>query len=337
MEPGAVPIFLPSGCDIIFDMKIIVRVMPPASAIRKLRKRFVSLLDDKFFPVMDLDSESEELRNYLELTSDVKEGTGFNPWMEFDNSELNSFPFYRPLCRGPVFSESDADYKLNYQRMESLEKISTYGDARIRLLDRVWVKSRKLKENTIAGALEWMGGFIVPELVAKNFCSAGLKGFSCKEVMDRKNQQPRSGIHLLYSESIMPPALKCVEPVKGIPFAEKAGENMAELGFSDEEAQRIGDRVDADNDPFRLYGCLCYESLEPSKLLDFNVTAEPWGGWNSPFWVVSRRVRDVYREHGLKGWVFEPVLEKGTGMFEDHQALWNNFQNQIQINPANSF
>lgn len=318
-------------------MKIIVRVMPPMSVERMTLERFDSLLQGEICPSMDLDSESEEFRDYLDLTKDVKEGTNFNPWMEFGNSELEQFPFFQPLLRGPVFSESNADYKLNYERMESLEKLSTYGEARIRLLDRVWVKSRKLNENKIAGALEWMEGFIIPEGVAETFRSAGLKGFSCKEVMDRKNQEPRMGIHLLYSENIMPPALKCVEPVKGIPFAEKTGEHMATLGFSDEEVQRIGERVDADQDPFRLYGCLCYESLVPSKLLDFNVTAEPWGGQGTPLWVVSSRVRDVFLEHGLKGWIFEPVLEKGTAMFEAHQTLWKNFVDQIRINPANSF
>lgn len=318
-------------------MKIIVRVMPSVSAIRKIKKRFGSLLKDELFPVMDLDSKSEEFRDYLELTKGVKEGTDFNAWMEFEDLELKFCPFFRPLCRGPVFSESDADYKFNYQRVESLERLSTYGDLYIRLLDRVWVKPRKLKENTIAGALEWTGGFIIPDGVTKIFRSAKLKGFSCKEVMDRKNEQPRSGIHLLYSESIMPPALKCVEPVKGIPYASRIGGTMAKLGFSEEETQKLGEVVDADNDPFRLYGCLCYESLASLKVLDFNVTAEPWGSWESPLFVVSSRVRDVYREHGLKGWVFEPVLEKGTGMFEDHQTLWKNFQDQIQINPANSF
>jgi hypothetical protein len=316
-------------------MKIMVRVSPSGSAIQRVKKRFGSLLNGEIYPVMDLDSKSEEFRDYLELTRNVKEGTGFNPWMEFE--DLESFPFFRPLRRGPIFSESDADYKLNNQRVETLETISTYGDVRIRLLDRVWVKSRKLKENTIAGGLEWIGGFIIPEGVAKLFRSAGLKGFFCKEVMDRKNQQPRSGIYLLYSESIMPPALICVEPTKGIPFADKVRDQMEELDLSEEEIQKLGEVVNADNDLFRLYGCLCYEPLASSKLLDFNVTAEPWGAWESPLLVVSSRVRDVYREHGLKGWVFEPVLEKGTGMFEDHQALWKNFQDQIQINPANYF
>lgn len=318
-------------------MKIIVRVMPSTSAVKKIRKRFDSLLKDDVFPVMDLSSESEEFRDYLELTKNVKEGTDFNPWMEFGDVELDPIPFFQPVCRGPVFSESDADYKSNYQRIESLEKISTYGDTGIRLLDRVCVRPRKLKENTIAGALEWTGGFIIPEGVANFFRLAGLKGFSCKEVMDRKNQQPRSGIHLLYSESIMPPALKCVEPLKGIPYADKIGDQMAKLGFSEQETQKLGEAVDADDNPFRLYGCLCYESLASSKVSDFNVTAEPWGSWESPLWVVSSRVRDVYREHGLKGWIFEPVLEKGTAMFEDHQTLWKNFTDRIQINPANSF
>lgn len=311
--------------------------MPPASAIRKIKNKFGSLLQDGLFPVMDLDSESEEFRDYLELTKDVKEGTDFNPWMEFKNLELDPVPFFQPLCRGPVFSESNADYKSNYQRVESLEKISTYGDVYIRLMDRVCVKPRKLKENTIAGALEWMGGFIIPEGVANLFSSAGLKGFSCKEVMDRKNQQPRVGLHLLYSENIMPPALKCIEPFKGVPYADKVRDQMVKLGFSEKETQKLGEVVDADNNLFRLYGCLCYESLKSSKVMDFNVTAEPLRSWVSPLLVVSSRVRDIYREHGLKGWVFNPVLEKGTGMFEDHQALWKNFMDQIQINPANSF
>jgi len=311
--------------------------MPSTSAVKKARKHFDILLEGDLFPVMDLDSESKEFRDYLELTKDVKEGTDFNPWMEFEDLELDPVSFFQPLCRGPVFSESDADYKSNYHRVESLKKIPTFGDVYIRLIDRVCVKPRKLKGNTIAGALEWMGGFIIPEGVAKLFRSTGLKGLLFKEVMDRKNQQPRSGLHLLYSESIMPPALKCIEPFKRVPFADTIQDTMSKLGFSEQDTQKLGETVDADNNPFRLYGCLCYESLASSKMLDFNVTAEPWGSWESPLLVVSSRVRDVYREHGLEGWIFEPVLEKGTGMFEAHQSLWKNFIDRIQINPANSF
>ncbi len=85
-------------------MKIIVLVKPPVSAIQRVQKRFGSLLKGEIAPVMDLDCESEEFGDYLKITRKVKEGTDFNPLMEFEDLELEPFTFFRPLCRGPVFS-----------------------------------------------------------------------------------------------------------------------------------------------------------------------------------------------------------------------------------------
>ena len=34
-----------------------------------------------------------------------KEGTWFNPWMEFTEEELDQCDFLQPVCRGPVFGD----------------------------------------------------------------------------------------------------------------------------------------------------------------------------------------------------------------------------------------
>ncbi len=48
-------------------------------------------------------------------------------------------------------------------------------------------------------------------------------------------------------------------------------------------------------------------------------------GFEFPEWIVSDKVRDLFREHMLKGWVFQPVLELGTEVYKEYVNLWSSF------------
>ena len=282
--------------------------------------------------IFDLDAGSDRFNDYLDLTQNEKSGTWFNPWMEFTEDELNRCEFLQPVCRGPVFAETDADHHQTRKWLDESPKVKTFDGFAVKLLDRVCVKDRKLKPNEIAGVLQWTPEFILPQNIVEIFRKSALDGFSVKEVWNRKAKATCKSFHLLYSDHFMPAASVEVEPPKSIPFAERFEDTLKEAGISKKQAEKI---EHVDDNGFRLYGCLCYESLDKEMLKDFNRTAEPWASNDFPLWVVSQRVRALYRDHKFKGWIFEPVLEKDNPLYEEHNKLWGKFLNAIQCNRAN--
>ena len=313
-------------------MKIRVRISPPHSASRNIRKHFGDLITDDLMDIFDLDAASERFTQYLELTRNQKAGTWFNPWMEFTEEELDQCDFLQPVCRGPVFAETDADYNQNRQWLDAASKIENIYDYEVNLLERVCVKYRKLQPNVIAGVLQWTPDFILPTEIVNIFKQSQLKGFSVREVFNRKVQLPFPNYHLLYSDHFMPAATRVVFPPESIPLEERFKDEFEIAGISPTRTRELDQQ---DEEELMLYGCLCYETLNRKNLKDFNRTAEPWASNNFPLWVVSRRVRDVYLEHNLKGWIFEPVLEKGSELYEEHNLLWKGFVGAIQVNRAN--
>ena len=130
----------------------------------------------------------------------------------------------------------------------------------------------------------------------------------------------------------MPAATRVVTPPESISLAERFEDDFENLGISLTLAEKLDQQH---RESVSLYGCLCYETLNSKNLKDFNRTAEPWASNDFPLWVVSQRVREIYRDHKLKGWIFEPVLEKGSELYEEHNLLWKIFVDAIQVNRAN--
>ena len=313
-------------------MKIIVRISPPHSAGRIVRRHFGDLVTNDLLNIFDLDAASEQFAQYLELTRNDNEGTWFNPWMEFMEDELDQCDFLQPVCRGPVFAETDADYNQTRKWLDASSKIETISGFQVKLLKRVCVKDRKLKPNVIAGVLQWTPEFILPTEIVKIFRQSNLEGFAVRQVFNRKAQLPFQDYHLLYSDRFMPAATRLVFPPESIPLEERFRDEFKKAGISPMRARELDEQ---DKQTLSLYGCLCYENLNRRTLNDFNRTAEPWASNDFPLWVVSRRVREIYREHKLKGWIFEPVLEKGSELYEEHRLLWKSFVSAIQVNRAN--
>jgi hypothetical protein len=313
-------------------MKIVVRVSPPHPASREIRKHFGDLVSNDLTDIFDLDAASERFTQYLELTRNAKEGTWFNPWMEFAEEELDQCDYLQPVCRGPIFAETDADYNQTRKWLDAASKKESIQGFKVNLLERVCVKDRKLKSNVIAGVLQWTPDFILPTNIVNIFKQSKLDGFSVREVWNRKTQSPFKDYHLLYSDHFMPAAKRVVFPPESISFEERLKDDFEKVGISQ---TRAGELAQQDQEQLSLYGCLCYETLNRKNLKDFNRTAEPWASNDFPLWVVSRRVRDIYRKHKLKGWIFEPVLEKDSELYEEHRLLWESFVGAIQINRAN--
>ena len=106
------------------------------------------------------------------------------------------------------------------------------------------------------------------------------------------------------------------------------------------EARRSGSlrRLTAERGPevsFRQLGPLFYAPGTSDRVKDFNRTAEPFTWFGGPDWVVTRRVREVYLENGMKGWEFLPVLEEGTPLYRDFESRWARVRERVAVNPRN--
>lgn len=71
------------------------------------------------------------------------------------------------------------------------------------------------------------------------------------------------------------------------------------------------------------------------NLPEFGRTAEPWGGWKYSTWVVGRRLFEMYRENGLKGLRFLPVLEAASPLYEEHRQRLQELVSRLNENAAN--
>ena len=297
--------------------------------------RFADLMESDRIVIFNLEASDERFKEYLEISTSAKEGTWFNPRMEFTESELDRCDYFRPVCRGPVFKESDADYKQTTKYYESLSPVEPTPGHRVKLFDRLWVKARKLRGDTIAGAKEWLGEYIFPREVADIFDKSDLQGYEWKEVVDRKAKKPFAHLRLLYTNRFMPKAQIVVHPPKPTPFAARMGETMRRVGLTSEQVESVSQKVESEDRRERLYGCVCYKTLPQVGSSGFFRTIELWGGAWSPLWVVSRKVHEVYREHRMRGWVFRPILEEDSELFQTHKELWEQFFHAIRVNPAN--
>jgi len=68
---------------------------------------------------------------------------------------------------------------------------------------------------------------------------------------------------------------------------------------------------------------------------DFNRTAEPFTFFGGPDWVLTARVREVYRRNKMKGWDFLPVLQEGDALHRDFTAKWERVRERVGMNPRN--
>lgn len=287
-------------------VKIDLRIMFQEDAKSALLETGVFSSDELSGVVLELDSLSERLSDFLQATRDSS-GSWFNPLMKFTRKEFDHSAFFQLECR-KTLEESDADYEWNNSAVESLELMKTSAGMEIKLPDRVAIsRVAPLKPNMVACVGQWLREYVVHADVAATFSEEGFSGFSLRPVFNSKTKSAHADVHQLYSTAIMPPA----EIDRTTPPADGGG--------------------------IRQLGCFIYDDLKQHNPADFNRTAEDWASLNMPLWVVSARVRDCYMRNKFKGWAFRPVLSKGSELHRKYEDLWDTLFEQISINPQNFF
>jgi hypothetical protein len=80
----------------------------------------------------------------------------------------------------------------------------------------------------------------------------------------------------------------------------------------------------------RRYGLLTYAEGALESSPDLARTAEPWGAWRTPVWVVHQRARAWFDGAQLRGWKFQPVLAEGSRLHREHTQRWDDLLGALE-------
>lgn len=221
-----------------------------------------------------------------------------NPWMEFGRREIEKAHLLRLRSRRVV-----ADSPADFERMRSdLDRLPWIGDdpkRRCRIPDRISLSKVRLKPNQIAAVGQWTAEYVVPMGVRTIFEDARLSGICFRPVFDTRTGGPRDDCLHLHSDHAL---------------------GFRELDIASPEIHS----PDREERGYDALGCLCYDARTLEGALDFNRTGEQMVSFELPDWVVRSSVRDCFREHKLRGWAFEPVLEVGSRSYEEYCEIWSS-------------
>ncbi len=252
----------------------------------------------KFF-----DASGPVLAQVLRYARDHGQALSLLRDMQFNNAELNAASHLEVVCRTTIGqTRGDMDATRAVWASDTLQ--STSSEWSVRLPSRLYL-TKTVPETTIALVDQWTGEYVLGAGAAESLRSSGLSGWSLAPVL-----HPRQGVlsdanqHLTTSE-LLPAALK--------------------------DLTRMATYDDGPRQPSqpRRYGLLSYPSASLAQTPDFVRTAEPWGPWRTPQWVVRQSVRHWFSASGLRGWAFWPVLEEGTAMHGEHLNRWTDTLDQL--------
>lgn len=225
-------------------------------------------------------------------------GLGVSSEWVLSDAEAAAVSHFSVVCRQTV-PESDAAYKRNHDRWAATPETQAGAGSAIRLVHPFHLSHVKLKPKTVAGIGEWTESYLAGAEVWQAIRDAELTGVVPAPVLQVRTGAPFAEVHQLVTEAILPPLMP----------EDSAGATPGNGGLLSYRAAQLADHP------------------------DFMLTAEPWAhdrfGW--PLWVVSARVRSMFRERGLRGWSFRPVLTVDSALHADCVALWESLQVLLHV------
>jgi len=282
-------------------MKIVLRGMGSNRLSRELEKTGATELvggmhNDLFF---DSFWPNPYLAEFLRKAA--RRGSfNLNPCMEFSPAEIEQASFLRLRPRKAV-EDSNADYERMRSDIDALPWIGNDPKRRFRLPERISLSNIRLKPNQAAVVGQWTAEYVVPGVFRRVFENAQLSGIEFRPICNtRTGAQFDDYFHLFSDHTLGFRELDVASPELRSPRPEEQG--------------------------FDIMGCCCYDTSTLEKALDFNRTGECSVSFEFPDWIVSSSVREVFEEHTLKGWAFEPVLEPGTPPYEGYNELWSSLR-----------
>lgn len=250
----------------------------------------VGWLFKKFF-----DASGPVLPRLLELAGD--ERMSFLCDLQATEAEVASAPRVEVACRVTI-GMAPADSRATMAAYDADTLHDTASRWQVRLPRRIYL-GKPVPPTTLAHVDQWTGEHVLGLQAAEALRSSGLRGYELLPLLHHRIGEPRpeTGWHLS-TRHLLP--------------ATADDPTLVET-FDD------GPREPSQP---RRYGWLVYAPSALDAAPDFARTAEPWGPWRTPLWVVSQAVRRWYAEQGLRGWGFRPVLEQGSALHEEHSRRW---------------
>ncbi len=268
--------------------------------VRKLEKSGASELVGGIHNEMFFDSSwpNPGLEEFL-ITAATKGTFDLNPWMEFSPTDTAQADFFRLRPR-KVIEESQKDYERMFDDIELLPWIGSDQKRRYKIPQHIFLSRIRLKPNQVAVVGQWTAEYVIPQGVRMIYEQGRFDGIEFRPITNTRTGSTHEAFFHLFSDRTLG------HRVLDIASPEILSELPREQGYD-------------------AYGCICYESGTLEDARDFNRTGERMLGFRFPDWIVRAVVREQFLENKLRGWAFEPVLEIGTGAYQDYTELWSSF------------
>ena len=245
-----------------------------------------------FLFTKSFDAAGPVLARLLELAAG--ERLSFLRDMRFSPAELQQASHLQVMCKATI-AQTRPDTRETHAAYASESLHPTASRWQVRLPQRIFL-SKPVRPDTISHVDQWTGEYAMGSQAVQSLRASALTGWSLRPLL-----LPRGGegadMHLTARE-LLPAAL--------------------------EDETRFETFDDGPGEPStpRRYGLLSYGDGVLAASPDFARTAEPWGAWETPLWVVRQPVRQWFTEAGLRGWGFWPVLQAGSELHRQHLQQW---------------
>lgn len=260
-----------------------------AKALGAKANAAVGFVFPKFF-----DGSGPVLPKILQLAGG--EPVSFLRDLQCNAAELEAASHLEAICRSTI-GQSRADSKATMAAYHQDSLHTTASRWPVRLPQRIYL-TKPVADATISHVDEWTGEYVVGSQAAEGLRGSGLTGFELRPVLHHKTGEAHDAGHHLVSRELLPAAL--------------------------EDATVFETFDDGPRQPStpRRYGLLSYArgALEGSP--DLARTAEPWGAWRTPVWVVRQQARAWLDTAQVRGWKFQPVLDEDTPLHREHAERW---------------
>lgn len=211
-------------------------------------------------------------------------------------AELEASSHVEALCRSTIGqSRADSKATMAAYHLETLHPTASRWS--VRLPQRIYL-SKPVAGSAISHVDEWTGEYVLGPQAAEALRASGLTGFELRPVLHHKTHAPLEAGHHLVARELLPAAL--------------------------EDATMFETFDDGPRQPStpRRYGLLSYASGALEGRPDLARTAEPWGAWRTPVWIVGRRARAWFDAAQVRGWKFQPVLDADSRLHREHGQKW---------------
>lgn len=257
--------------------------------------------------VFEVDAASDKFTALLDVTSDLEAAGRLNPELTFSKKEIASAAYLRVVIRKTVAcSRTDDDRNLEHIEQQPWLDVGGFH-GKIKIGSEVALsKVTSVKPNSVAAIGEWMNEFVVGSAVEQAWSQERFSGFSMHAVRHTKTAEVFPEIQHLQVDSYMPPM--CVD--HSMRLREEGG-GLRPLG-----------------------GLVYAEGLSNTALNDFNRTAEGLTNRGMPDFVVSQAVASQFAANKFRGWAFEPVLELGTDLYQEHSEQWARLNSLVESTRA---